>query len=365
MLRTAPRFAVVGALLLAACADDGDDGDAADPSVASSDSTGDDAPSDSSAGSTPGETDSTDTDNTDTGSTDTDSSPDPTTATTAAPTTTSAPSELVVEFPAGELVVDEDDAFVATPSGVFYWHPDLLGPTPGTPVRLAAAPADSSVQGVAGVVDGAAIFGVCCDPTAGAISVAPGGAATATEIGSGSAPAISPDGTHLAIVGSRDVAVVDIGTGDGSSRRVGADELVPIDVVWGDAGPAVLADDDGEVVLVKLDPDALEFSAATSIGIDLDEETYVSFAGYGPDGELAVAHAADADDDVTLEAFDAATFEPVDALTRTLPVGVRSVRVNSAGDVLWVDEGAVWRTADGESAPLGSGAAAVWFAVPS
>lgn len=281
--------------------------------------------------------------------------------TTEVPTTLAPAGPLEVELPTGSITADADDAFVVTPGGVLYWHLDLLGAIPGDPVRIAGTAADNDIESVAGVVDGAIVLGLCCAAPEGQVSATTGEAAAALT--RGWRAAFDPEGRTLVTVGDRDISVVDLETGDGLVQELPADaSLVPLDVVWSGDSPIVLADDDGELALVPLDPATLALGAPAPIGLDHDEETYAEFAGLGPDGEAAVVHAAGDDAEVGLQAYDVETLAPVDTLTRTLPVGVRSVRVRPAGDVIWVDDGTVWRTVGGESVALGGGAAAVWFA---
>jgi hypothetical protein len=285
----------------------------------------------------------------------------PAAADTDAAGITEPPREVQVELPTGPIRVDGDDAFVVTPGGVLYWHEDLFGAAAGEPVRLVGTAADNEIESIAGVVDGAIILGLCCAVPEGQVSATTGQAAT--SLTRGRRADLGREGTALVAVGGRDLAVVDLTAGTGTVRELpdGAG-VVPLDVVWSGDSPIVLGDRDGELVLAFLDADELTLGETESTGLTVDQETYAEFAGLGPDGEVAVVHAPDLTTDVQLQAFDVDTLQPVDTLTRTLPAGVRSVRVRSAGDVIWVDDGTVWRTVDGVSEPLGGGATAVWFA---
>lgn len=288
---------------------------------------------------------------------------DSTTApTTEPPGTTAPPQTMEVELPTGPIVADGDDGFVVTPGGVLYWHQDLFAETIGEPLRVAGTASDNDIESIAGVVDGAVILGLCCAVPEGQVSATTGDAAV--SLARGWRSDLGRDGAALVTVGDRDITVVDLTSGTGRVQEVPDDGgIVPLDVIWSGESPIVLGDRSGELVLAFLDADTLTLGEPVATGFSRDDGTYAEFAGLGPDGEVALVHAPGDDADVALQAYDIDTLQPVETLTRTLPAGVRSVRVRSAGDVIWVDDGTVWRTVAGESEPLGGGAAAVWFAV--
>jgi hypothetical protein len=360
---------LVVALLVAGCSDDDTPSDDGSATVTADDGTSSDAEESGQVTASGTGGDGATTEATDS------PSDDPTAASSVTePATEEAPAgelvEVSLDLPTGGLDVGPDDAFVATPAGALFWHPDLLTAEPAEPILIAPSDGRNLVERVAGAVDGAVVFGACCDPVTGRVLAATGDEET-TRLTAGAAPALTPSGDRLAAVSSRAATVIDTATGDGVSLRFvvpddNGVEIVPSDVIWaGDDRLVVLASVDGESSLVSLDPESLEFGEPRPLEVADEDDAYVELAGYGPDGEVAVA-VGDGDGEVTLRAFDAETLEEVEALTRELPPGVRAVRVNQQGAVLWVDDGALWHTPAGRSVPFPKGgvAAAAWFASP-
>ncbi len=88
----------------------------------------------------------------------------------------------------------------------------------------------------------------------------------------------------------------------------------------------------------------------------------MQFAGIGPNGEVAVVYYGNATSKISY--LDSTTLDEVPGLTRELPAGVTSVRLDSHGiGLLWVGRDTLWYLpAAGPVRRLGQCYTNAWFA---
>jgi len=88
----------------------------------------------------------------------------------------------------------------------------------------------------------------------------------------------------------------------------------------------------------------------------------VQFAGRGPNGEVAVVYYSNSTTKISY--LDSTTLDELPGLTRELPAGVTSVRLDSDGiGLLWIDSNTLWYLpASGSVRRLGQGYTSAWFA---
>ena len=285
----------------------------------------------------------------------------------------------------GDVEVGPDDLFVAHADGDLYLHPGILAPssTAGAPpIRLvefgdprepvSEGPGPNYVEQVAGVHDGAVLYGDCCEPVSGNLLVATGPDSERIVWGAGFTPILSPDRTRLATANSMSVQVIDLDLGRGVGRTPfdQAGGWVNVwDVMWTPDGETIVlltSDDDG----YWLDPfdsrPPLASGDRVPTGISFDAATALPprllFAGRGSSGELAVS--VTGDDGTTVRFFDPDTLVEREELARPLPAGATSVRLAGDGSsLLWVEGDELWYQPAAEPPrPLGSGYRAAWFA---
>jgi hypothetical protein len=281
--------------------------------------------------------------------------------TNESPATTVTPgAETRVAIPTGAFSEATDGVYVVNDEGTLFTNPGLLVDAGASPQRVVRVGGDTTVSRVAGVVDGSIVFATCCDAGSGVFAVSNADAAP-SRFADGISAALDPDGTRLVIAEPYAVSVFDTSTGSGARADVQPGVEVS-DVLWVDGRPVVLVHRGDERALAAVDQTTGELSDPVVIESELATTAEVAIAGEGPNGEVALTF--DDGTDVVLRAFDPPSFALVDRLNRQLPPGVDSVRVTKAGDLIWVDQGALWFKPSGatETRPLGGGSAAAWLA---
>lgn len=285
----------------------------------------------------------------------------PSTATTTVATVATAPgAQTRVDIPSGAFSEATDGVYVVNDEGALFTNPGLLTDAAAPPQRVVRVSGDATVSRVAGVVNGSIIFATCCDVGSGVFAVSNADANPA-RFADGISATLSPDGTRLVIAEPHAVSVFETSTGAGVRADVEPDVEVS-DVLWVNGGPVVLAHLGDDRALAAVDQTSAELGVPVPVEADLDVVVEVAMAGEGPNGEVALTF--DDGTDVVLRAFDSSSFVLDDQLNRQLPPGVDSVRVTKAGDLIWVDDGALWYKPSGatETRPLGGGSAAAWLA---
>jgi hypothetical protein len=326
-----------------------------------------------------------------------DTSSTTTTAAPADPTTTTIPTDpsstgaLEIPIPAGSFDVGATDVFVLQRNGDLELWSGALAASPGSRTLVAdypdpfgavtEGPGPNSVDHVAGVVDGAVVFGDCCEPISGNILAATAAGDT-TVLAGGYSPTLSPDGDLLGTANDYVIAqTATDGDGAGVFRMVNQDPgtayLNVVDLTWS-ANETASADDDHLVLLGwtddgwalhDVDRSTLELIPTVDLDIlavDEAPDTVVRFAGHGPDGEVVVAERSPGG--TRLRFFAASTLAEMPLLERSLPGTATSIRIADDGvGLLWVDGGTLYHlpTGEFEATALGSDVLAAWFATSS
>lgn len=286
--------------------------------------------------------------------------------------------EGVVTIPQGEIDVGPDDLFILHVDGDLWLHPGVLSGATAEPFRIAdfgdprapvtEGPGPNQVEHVASVFNDTVLYSDCCEPIAGNILAATGPNSERINLFNSYTPAFSPDRTTLAAANSYAITVVELSTGAMTGRMInhGQSYVNTWDVTWADGSTLVMLyfDDEGFAVQ-RFDADSLlATSSPVPLGVafDPDPSSNVRFAGYGPNGEIAL-FVTDATSAV-LRFFDPATLTEIPDQERVLTPGMESVRLASDGiGLLWADNNQLWHLPAG-SAPrsLGTGYTAAWFA---
>jgi hypothetical protein len=301
---------------------------------------------------------------------------------TPAATTTTSPApgapevtEANVVVPTGSLDVNEQDLIVLHDDGDLWLHPSLLGPNPGTPVRILdfpdpggpveEGPGPRVVEEVAGVVGGALLFSDCCEPAVGNLLALPAVEAEAVSWGYGAMPSLSPDRSRLVATSVDGVTVTEPGADVARSRSLSSgDTYVTVrDVGWSPTSEAIVAVvlDEGGYSLVALEATTLVELARLPLGITVDQNGVgdVRIAGTSPDG--VVLSVIEPSGVSTLRTFDARSLVERPDLARTLPGAAGLVQVRPDATTLWVDDGELWLEAPGEQPRSLGQFSAAWF----
>ena len=285
-----------------------------------------------------------------------------------------------IDIPSGDIQVGPADLAIAHADGDLWYHPGILGAAPTAPFRLAelADPRDPVVEGpppnqvdhVAGVHEGAVVYGDCCEPVSGNVLAADGADSERLQVMAGFTPVLDPTGRRLATANSFFVAVVDLTTGTQWSRMLDDEADMPVDV-W---GVTWVADGESLVMLTSgadgfsLQPFTgtvpLEPGVAVPIGVEFDPTLtrQVSIAGVASDGAIAVAVVeTDGAAPTFLRFHDADTLEEDPSRRIGFGPGTTSIRVDG-DEMLWIeDEELYHRVGDGPARLLGDGYRAAWF----
>ena len=189
------------------------------------------------------------------------------------------------------------------------------------------------------------------------------------QLGYGWALALSPDRTHLASVNFFGYLVWDLTTGTLTSRDLDqtAALISPRGLSWSSDGERLImlyVDEQGIWLVPLSASDLLPIAKPTRLDVGFDPQSPpgVQFAGRGSNGEVAVVYYGNTSTKISY--LDSTTLDEVPGLTRELPAGVTSVRLDSDGiGLLWVDRDTLWYLP--ESGPvrrLGHGYTNAWFA---
>lgn len=296
--------------------------------------------------------------------------------TTTAPATSVSTTPVVV--PTGSIQVTAADLYIVHADGDLYLHPGILTDNPAEPIRLADRDDPrvevgdgrfpNHVEQVAGEHGGVVYYGDCCEPVSGNVYAVTQPDDVVQPRFVGSFPQLSPDDTQLGSASPNSVAIIDLDTGLRRSLPINQtiDYLNVWDAIWSADGTTfnVLYFDNSSYGIVTYDADTLD--AAQPIPIDLPfnapGEPDAHFAGHGPNGELAIT--VTRPESTTIQFYDPDTFQHVPSLDRTLPAGVRSVRLAADGiGLLWNDnENLYYLPQGGTVRQLGNNFAAAWFA---
>jgi hypothetical protein len=300
---------------------------------------------------------------------------EPTTTVAAVVDATTAPFEL----PAGDITAAPDDLFVVHADGDLYLHRGALSgggaeerlvdlADPRAPV--AEGPGPNVVDEVAGLIDGALVYGDCCEPVSGNVIAVPSAGAEAVFVGYGHGTTLDPSGTHLASANDYGLLVMDLDTRTASSIAFDQDASAPyasvVDVAWtadGDRVVVLAYDDEGffltpfgvRAPFTRLPDVRLDFAP------DVEAFRFAEFAGLGPGGEVVVV--ARPAGSTELRYFDPATLDEDVSRRRSLPVEASSVRLALDGrGLLWVVDGELWyEPAGGSAQRLAIDVDTAWF----
>lgn len=288
-----------------------------------------------------------------------------------------------VAVPSGTIDAGPGDVVAAHTDGDLWYHPGLLGPAPGEPFRLAEfrdprdpvteGPPPNQVDHVAGVYDGAVIYGDCCEPVSGNVLAADGPDSDRINVVPGYTPVLDPTGLRLASANSSLVAVIDLASAtqwtlmlDDGANDPGA----PVDV-WGVTWTA----DGSELVLLTSDQSRYALTPLTGavplergdpvpidVAFDPTLTRRVELAGTAAGGAIAVAVVeSDGAAPTTVRFHDPETLIEDVSRRVELPAGTVSVRVNG-DELLWVDGDTLWhRAGAAEPQPVSEAVRAAWF----
>jgi hypothetical protein len=230
---------------------------------------------------------------------------------TVAPFTASLPIAIdsenfqdSVTVPAGEIDVGSDDLFVVHTDGDLWLRPRMPSGSPAQLFRIAdlgeprdpveEGPGPNEVESVAGVFNGTVVYSDCCETIAGNVLSATRADSERIHLPFGYTPTLSPDRMRLATANSYTLTVTELSTGARSGRVLNnEDPYINVwDVSWTNDSSLVLLyfDDDGFALLPFGAHSLLGSASSAPLGVAFDPDTPVqmSFAGHGPDGEIAL-----------------------------------------------------------------------------
>ncbi|HWL41947.1 MAG TPA: sigma factor [Ilumatobacter sp.] len=314
--------------------------------------------------------------------------------TTAAPVTTPAgdpPSSAPdVIAPSGSIDAAPGDMVAVTADGDLWLYPGAFDPpqygrSPGAPVRLVdmgdprepvtEGEGPNEVSSVGGFVNGALIYGDCCEPVSGNLySISePDGPRANWAIGW--AAAANASGRRWAAVDPWGVSVYDYDSGRAAGLFV---EFAPdgsyqqfFDVTWSPDETevwvlgAVYADDGMTHVLVRyrVDETLAEVGRRELLTVPHDTVSGFGFAGHLTDGTVVLAEHRPAGEPTALH-FLGPDGDDIDRESPwTLPEGAVSVSVSPDGTTLaYMRDGTVYLQRDGQDPVVwGTDLRAVWF----
>lgn len=288
-----------------------------------------------------------------------------------------------VAVPTGTINAGPGDVVGAHVDGDLWYHPGLLGTAPGEPFRLAElrdprdpvteGPPPNQVDHVAGVYDGAVIYGDCCEPVSGNVLAADAPDSERIPVASGYTPVLDPTGTRLASANAFAFTVTDLASATRWTLMLNAgsdDTGSPVDV-WGvtwtadGSGLVLLTSNQSGYALTPLTgavPLQLGEPVPVDIAFDPTLSRQVTLAGTAADGAIAVAVVeTDGTAPTTVRIHQPDTL--IEDISRRieLPAGTSSVRV-TGDELLWVDGDTLWhRAAGAEPQPVSEAIRAAWF----
>lgn len=311
------------------------------------------------------------------------------------PSTDEPPTEVPVELPAGVtesavggvpsgmIEATGDDVVATGVDGDLWYHPGLLGTSSGEPFRLvdygdprvpvSEGPPPNQVEQVAGVYDGAVVFGDCCEPVSGNVFAVGGEDADRTPVVPGYTPVLDPGGTRLAAANAFAVTVIDLPSATQWTLMLDDDlgeGARPVDVwgvTWTDDGSALVlltSDDDGYALTPLTGAVPLERGEPVPLDVEFDPTLTrrVTLAGVAADGAIAIAVVeSDGSAATTVRFHDPGSLAEVEDRRIEFPATTSAVRVDG-DEVMWVDDDTLWhRVADEAGRPLADEISAAWF----
>lgn len=306
------------------------------------------------------------------------------TATTAPPPPdrTDPPiSEFEITMPSGELIAGPDDLIVTHLDGDLWLYPGALGAAPGAPALLVdmpdpnvatdEGPPPNEVSGVAGVINGALLYGECCEPVAGNLMALTSLGAPPEPVAFGATPVLSPDGTRVATINSFSIDVWNLVEGVRISQEI------PPDSPFANAQDLVWSADSSELFVLTYVADGwgLIRTSATPPFKSLSSRLHRhgnqslelgSLIGLDPGGNLVVRWQTDSDP--TFQALETVSLQPIEGEPSQYPLGDNSSRYRRSADgqrmIRWNDSG-LWLvnadTGGSEQQVVFEGVRDAWF----
>jgi hypothetical protein len=206
------------------------------------------------------------------------------------------------EIPGGSLELGDLDVIAAHSDHDLWWYPGLLGEDPGEPIRLLDYPDPPGggeidinfVESVADTIDGALVYGDCCEPVSGSIRAVTEPASASIELGVGWTPASSGDG-RLAIVNFAALQVWDFARNKALSRDISDLEVTPNSLVWSVDRESLFVtafDNDGVWRLIEFSSRApFRILGQTALDVPTNDPDHIAsaeIAGLGPSGEVVL-----------------------------------------------------------------------------
>lgn len=303
--------------------------------------------------------------------------PEPSTPATTNP---DEPFPLDVDFPTGTFHAAPGDMIVLGIDGDLAYHPRLFGTVRDAPIDLVdnpdpfgpvnEGPGPNVVDHVAGIVDGAVVFGECCEPISGVL-LATTGIDEQTTLGFGYTPNLAPDGGAMVTANDQSLAVIETPGGAGTAVMLDQSPTEPyrnvVDVDWlDDEHVALLWRSDERWAISVIDASTLDELSVHELDT-IEPGDSAAFAGRDGDGALMLAvHGADRVEVHRLGAPDplagVSTFG--DEPAYVLPATVTSVRSEPGGiGLVWVDGSTLYALPTGADVAdrLLDGVLAAWF----